>query len=221
MKKFFIAAAAASMLAACGGGEDSSTATATSAAGYWSSNNTALLVTGGGELWAVELTSPYYTLYAGNVTTSGDKFSANIKAFSGGVSATGTASGSFVEKKTLTGTATSGTLSSNFSMSYDSTYEAAPALSRIAGTYSVNSGGSLVVSAAGAISGTSGGCAITGTVTPGTDGGNYYRLSVKFGAAPCAIPNGTATGVVGQSGTRLIGGVVSGNLGDAFILTKI
>lgn len=224
MKKHLISAlVVASMLAACGGGGDSETTSTpqASAAGYWSANNIGMLVTGSGELWSVELTSPAYTLYTGTVTTAGDKFSANLKAYRGGASATGSASGSFVTKKTLTGTATSGTASSNFSMTYDSTYETAPAVSRIVGTYSVSSGGTMVISSTGAMAGTSGGCAITGTVTPGTGGGNYYRVSVTFGAAPCVIPNGTANGVVGQTGTRLVGGLVSGNLGDAFILTKI
>ena len=221
MKKHLIAAVTAvSMLAACGGGGDSSTTT-TSPSGYWTEPDFGMLVTNSGEIWGVDASSSTYGLLVGNLTTSGDKFTASLKVYRGGASASASASGSFVEKKTFSGTAVAGADSDAFKLTYDNAYEAVPSLSRIAGTYSVSSGGSLVVSAAGSISGTSGGCAVTGTVAPGTDGGNYYRLSVKFGAAPCAIPNGTATGVVGQSGTRLIGGVVSGNLGDAFILTKI
>lgn len=226
MKKHLISAlVVASILAACGGGGDSETTTTptpqASAAGYWADSQRAMVVTGSGEVWGIGLTSPSYTLFTGTMTSAGSNFSATLKAYSGTSSISGTLAGTFVEKKTLSGTAASAAGSGPFSMTYDSTFETAPSLSRVAGTYSVSSGGAVVISSTGALSGSSGGCAITGTVTPGTDGGNYYRVSVTFGAAPCAIPNGTANGVVGQSGSRLAGGLVSGNLGDAFVLTKI
>lgn len=219
---------AASILVGCGGGGDSDTAAPVpSIAGFWSSPATAtatagaMLITKSGELWAVDFTQPSYTLYKGSVSTSGDKFSANLTAYLGTRSASGTATGSFAEKKTLSGVASAGTVSSAFALTYDSTYEAPPALSRISGTYTMSSGGTVTISASGAFGAMSGtGCTSTGTVSPATDGGNYYRVSVQAGPAPCPTPGQTATGVVGQSGTSLIGGVVAGNLGDAFVLTK-
>lgn len=227
-KKLIAALSASAFLVACGGGGDAEApAAGPSAAGFWSSPATttatagAMLVTKGGEVWSVDFTQPSYTLYKGTLSTSGDKFSANITAYLGAQSASGTASGSFAEKKTITGVATSGTLSSKFSFSYDTAYETAPSLARIAGTYTPSSGGTVTISASGAFGALApSGCTSTGTISPSTDGGNYYRISVQAGPAPCATPGLTATGVVGQSGTSLVGGVVAGNLGDAFVLTK-
>jgi hypothetical protein len=39
------------------------------------------------------------------------------------------------------------------------------------------------------------GCAFSGTITPRASGKNVYDVSLKFGAAPCALANQTATGV--------------------------
>ncbi len=152
MKKHLIAAVTAvSMLAACGGGGDSSTTT-TSPSGYWTEPDFGMLVTNSGEIWGVDASSSTYGLLVGNLTTSGDKFTASLKVYRGGASASASASGSFVEKKTFSGTAVAGAESDAFKLTYDNAYEAVPSLSRIAGTYSVSSGGSLVVSAAGSIS---------------------------------------------------------------------
>lgn len=41
---------------------------------------------------------------------------------------------------------------------------------------------------------TSLGCKISGSVAPRASGKNVYDVTVNFGAAPCGVPNGSATG---------------------------
>ena len=53
----------------------------------------------------------------------------------------------------------------------------------------------LTMSAGGAVAGTNLGCTFTGTALPRASGKNVFDVSVTFGAAPCALPGQTATGI--------------------------
>jgi hypothetical protein len=84
-------------------------------------------------------------------------------------------------------------------------------LAELAGAYNGNAGFALgvrpavfTVTAAGAVTSSINGCAITGTATPRTDI-HGYDLTIAFGPAPCAIPNLSFTGIayVRQDNGRL------------------
>ncbi len=103
---------------------------------------------------------------------------------------------SFNGTVTYTNGATTG-----FSSAYDADFDQPASLSRVAGTYTGQvalaqgvQSTNLTISATGAISGTGGGCALTGTATPRTDG-NVYNLSIAFGSSPCAFANQTFSGL--------------------------
>jgi len=79
-------------------------------------------------------------------------------------------------------------------------YTAPGSLSTVTGIWPINltSGetASINISTTGALGGASSkGCAFSGTITPRASGKNVYDVSLKFGAAPCALANQTATGV--------------------------
>jgi hypothetical protein len=114
-----------------------------------------------------------------------------------------TMSVSYTAKQTFNGTVTyavGGT--SVFTTTYSTNYEAAPSLAAITGTFTGQvaafTGGiqdaALTVSSTGVLSGGGGGCAITGLISPRTDG-NAYNISIKFGAQPCMFTNQTIAGV--------------------------
>jgi hypothetical protein len=84
-------------------------------------------------------------------------------------------------------------------------------LAQLAGAYDGHAGFALgvrpavfTVTAAGAVSSSINGCAITGTATPRTDI-NGYDLNIAFGASPCLIPGLSFTGIayVRQDNGRL------------------
>ncbi len=79
-------------------------------------------------------------------------------------------------------------------------YRRPATLAAIAGTwsgfFSTGDDGSVVISSGGVVSSvTSVGCTISGTVVPRASGKNVYDVTVNFGPAPCALPNGTGIGV--------------------------
>lgn len=79
-------------------------------------------------------------------------------------------------------------------------YDTPATLAAIAGTwsgfFSTGDDGDVVISSGGVVSSvTSLGCTISGTVVPRASGRNVYDVTVSFGPAPCALPNGTGSGV--------------------------
>lgn len=54
---------------------------------------------------------------------------------------------------------------------------------------------SVTIQMDGTFSGTSGGCSFSGTLVPRASGKNVFDMSLTFGAAPCARPGQTATGI--------------------------
>lgn len=144
-------------------------------------------------------------------------------AFSGTLASSGVISGSV----TASGTnPVSVALTPAASADFD--YDMPATLSAIAGTwtggFSTDDSGSISISSGGTISSvTDIGCTITGSVTPRPSGKNVYNVSVAFGPAPCALPNGSATGIAVIIGSgdeeRLTVGVTTADrsLGAAFV----
>lgn len=115
-----------------------------------------------------------------------------------------TLAASYTVKQSLSGTVTYPSLTQTvtFTSTYDAQYEAAPALSIIAGNYSGRAGSNigtenatLTVMSTGVISGIgSSGCRFSGSATPRAKG-NVYDTSITFDSAPCLLPGSTLTGV--------------------------
>ena len=79
-------------------------------------------------------------------------------------------------------------------------YDTPATLAAIAGSwsgfFSTGDEGDVVISSGGVVSSvTTFGCTISGTVVPRASGRNVYDVTVTFGPAPCALPNGTGTGI--------------------------
>jgi len=221
LKKYFLYVFAVPFfVAACGGGGGSGQTNA-DASGFWSdptSDDSGILITKSGEIWGVALTSPYYTLYKGTVSTNGTTITGSGTMFVNDTSAPLSITGQVVPKSTIKGVATSNGTTSQFSLVYDSTYEITPTTASIAGAYTVSSGGSITVASTGSFMGSVNGCVVSGTLTPATNE-NFFRLSVAYDQATCQT-NVTASGIIVKSGTALVGGAVAGDLGDAFVMTK-
>ena len=114
-----------------------------------------------------------------------------------------TFSGTYLPQQSISGMVSYGNSSYvSFDMFYDSAYELAPNLSKLAGTYLGEVAfplgyeyAVLTVFPSGTVSGVgSSGCAITGFVAPGTSG-NVYSVSVTFGGNPCFFSNQTMSGI--------------------------
>lgn len=217
-------AVVALVLAGCGGGGGGDSGPALSVDGFWSGDEFALLVTPTGEVWgveAVEGSTSTYALLKGVITTSGTSFTVPFTRYFGSDALSATASGSFDPKATLSGTVTApGVAAAPFSSVYDSAYEGVPNLASLAGTYDYSSG-TLTLTSTGGLSGLSEGCAFNGHVTPDASGKNFYRVALTFGPSPCELPGAAASGVLVQSEpNQLVGGVLSGDVGQAIVLTR-
>jgi hypothetical protein len=112
-------------------------------------------------------------------------------------------------------------------------YDKAASLSDITGTWVGQTldgaGTSATISAAGAITGSSSGCAFTGTATPRPSGKNVFNVSLAFAnSSACRLPGGTATGiaisypVAGTARSQLTVGVQNQTrtFGTAFFATR-
>ena len=198
-----------------GGGSSSAPATPSAAQGLWNGiTNTNRTVVG-----LVLSDGLFYVLYSkvgnpaiiagvvqGNGSTNGGSFSSsNAKDFNleGAGILNASVSASFATKQTLNGTVTpTAGGSSTFTSTYNSNYELTPSVSILAGTFTGQVAFSLGVENAivtvannGSLSGSgAGGCNITGSVTPRSDG-NAFNTSVTFGGAPCYFANQTYTGI--------------------------
>ena len=202
----------AALLAACGGGNDGSGPSAGGFTGTTTSSR---------DLTAVVLTDgSYYLMYSavgdastvggvvqGTSAISGDSF-ASSDALDFNVEGLGMKPGAVAAELhpwdkfdgAFTPTSTGAALS--FQTRFDAAKNfSGPTLTQLAGAYGGNAGFALgvrpatfTVTAAGAVSSSINGCAITGTATPRTDI-NAYDLMIAFGPAPCAIPNLAFAGV--------------------------
>lgn len=144
----------------------------------------------------------------GTGVTSGTNFSiANLKDFSsGGAVVSGSLVATVNPGVSLTGTLVEPSGQITFpglapaGSSY--VYASAPNLSLITGAWSGNllSGGEAVnftIGTTGSITGLSASnCSFTGNLVPRASGKNVFDFNLTYGAAPCALPNQTATGSV-------------------------
>jgi hypothetical protein len=119
-------------------------------------------------------------------------------------------SGTYSPKATLNGTVTySGGTVVDFTSTYDAEFEAAPLLSAVSGTFNGTvafsagvQAATLTVSGTGAITGSAGGCSVTGSLSPRTDA-NAFNGSITFGPAPCFFADRTFSGIAYyDSGSR-------------------
>lgn len=218
-------------LAACGGGGDGGgsggSGNPSSASGFWSGGDWGVLVTPSGELWGYEqLAGGEIAAYKGDITTSGANFSGNVTVYLGTQSLAATVSGTFAPKSTLAGTITAGARSAAFSATYGASYDASPDLAALAGSYTTDNGGTVQMSAAGKFTGLTSGCSYSGSLKPDASGKNFYRATLRYGAAPCPLPGVLATGVAvasvsGASARIGVVGVVDGiNAGGVFIASR-
>lgn len=134
--------------------------------------------------------------------SSGDAIDVNLEG-QGVLPAT--VAGTYVTAQSFSGTVTYTSATQTFSLTdtYSPTgYQAAANLATLAGTY-IGKGGtsatgeahSLSISTTGAVTGSgAGGCAYSGTALPLVKG-NGYVFAISFGAAPCAFPNLTISGL--------------------------
>ncbi|KQP22993.1 hypothetical protein [Pseudorhodoferax sp. Leaf267] len=79
-------------------------------------------------------------------------------------------------------------------------YDTPATLASVAGNWSLNAltGESITLSVApnGSVTGVSSlGCTMTGTLTPRPSGKNVFNASLRFGPAPCALPDQSASGI--------------------------
>lgn len=207
------------LLTACGGGDDAPSNA--SAEGFWTSSNFGMVVTNTGEVWAVDTSTATFLLLRGSVTTQGNAFSASFQVYTP-TAVAASATGTVAAKSKITGTVMAQGVSSPFSLNYVSSYEAVPNRAALVGTYAVSSGGTVTLDANGQFAGTPNGCVVNGTLTPDASGRNFYRGTITFGQAPCSLPGVTAAGVLAPNGpNQLVGGFVSGTVGDAFVLTRM
>ena len=141
----------------------------------------------------------------GNGTTNGNSFSSsNAKDFNleGGGVIDATVSANFSARKTLNGTVSyTSYRGSTLTSTYRADYELTPSVPALAGTFTGQVASSVGVENAtvtlarnGTLSGSGeSGCALTGSVTPRTDG-NAFATSITFGGPPCYFENQTFTG---------------------------
>lgn len=213
-----LSASLVAVLAACGGGGDDDnkpapTPAASPLQGFWADDTSANLVTANGEMWGFSVEESSVYLQRGSLGTSGSNFSGSITFYEGTQSATGSVSGTFVARQSMTGTATLGGESNAFQLGFDASYDTPATLAGLAGNYTVPNG-SMAIAANGAATGTTNGCSFSASFSPDAGGKNYYRVNVRFGAAPCALPAASADGVAILAGNALLAGVVSGASGS-------
>lgn len=179
-------AATMALTAACGGGSGGNTASPPTPPptpvplikGFWTGSlgNTATqaIILANGDTWVVFMETGVVTRFARMQTTAnGNSFSSSGTQYllQSGVAETGTATGSFTEKKEMSGTMTAASGSSNFAVTYDSRYDTVASLSDAAGTwtgsYTGNGSLTMIITSTGALSGTSTtGCSYNGSLQP-------------------------------------------------------
>lgn len=213
----------ASTLGACGGGGGDGESQPTPAPApvstaeglYKGTASTARTITGlilnDGTYWVVYSQVNNSTAIAGAVQGTGSSLNGSFSstnALDFNVEArridSATVSTSYVAKQSINGTISYPTLNQTvtFTSTYDATYDVAPSLATIAGTYSGSAAvlagsesATVVITPAGAITGTgASGCRFTGaaTVRPAA---NVYDISITFNGGVCSNGTSTVTGV--------------------------
>lgn len=214
---------AALFLSACGGGGGGSASGSApapvvsgTAEGAWSgTTNQGRVVQGfvldDGSMWFLYTNKTNKNLIAGAFVGNASAQNGSYTVSNGldfnlegsGINAASIA-GTYGQKASISGSVNYTNPANNvtFTGTYVTDYDATPSLANVAGTYSgqtaVKAGvdsGTGVIDAAGNISTTgASGCKSTGKLTPRAKG-NVFNITINFGAAPCATPNGSVTGV--------------------------
>jgi hypothetical protein len=204
-------------LTACGGGGSSSTSAGTAEGVYKgtvSNSSTAsafnAVVLEDGQIWALYGNSIGGTLFVsgliqGQGTTNNGSFSSSsVKDFGTNPSVAGTLNASYVAGASLAGTFSSA--SGNVSLAgtavpaADFNYNTPALLSDVLGNWTLISTSTNVISmniaANGTYTGTdTGGCTLSGTITPRSSGKNIFNTTMSIGPAPCALPGWTGGGI--------------------------
>lgn len=212
----FATLALAVALAGCGGGSDSPTVIKSAEGVYVgtlsgsTSSAFQLLVLEDGSYWSMYGTSTASNflvrgfVQGSGTATNGNFNSSNAKDFGFIPATAGSLAATYTNESTINGSLTfaAGAVGFSGAAPVASTYVYAnPAVvSTIAGSWSLATLNSetltVNIGSTGAITGTSSlGCNFTGSATPRASGKNVFNLSLTFGAAPCALPSQTATGI--------------------------
>tara|TARA_R110002072_G_C7958528_1_gene533739 strand:- start:1117 stop:1839 length:723 start_codon:yes stop_codon:yes gene_type:complete len=202
--KLFSLSSTLVLLTACGGSGGSSS-TENELGGIWTGTVTLTDTT---ELGAIGLASEAGKIFflsggdlsIGNVATSGTNFTGSLIEYyaDGGNSASGSISGTFAARTSLTGSATFNSVqTSTFSFNYESIHERDSSFATISGTYSLTDGGyteTYTVDADGLITGSdTDGCVFNGQISlPDT---NYNIYGVNITASNCGDANGVYSGL--------------------------
>jgi|GEM_PF-4364022 len=228
-------------LSACGGGGGGSGFAPTAAAGLYESTGGStpafeVLVLDSGRTYAIYGMNSTTPVPAGGVivadtTTSGTTFSAGAVRdfnFSTHALSSGTATGTFAPKSTISGTVTyTGGTTANFSGAYNVGYEQKASFSAIAGTYGGETGdlsgtkvSVVTVDGSGVLAGsTSSGCTYVGFMT--THGaGNVFDATVTFRTG-CTEDGNTLRGHAFVSHNVLYVVVLSGDLGRGVLFAGV
>lgn len=214
---------ACSLLVGCGGGGGGSSTPTTpgpSAEGVYGgtmtgSRNTAFetIVLENGDFWSVygTQTSSIFSVAGfvqGSGTSNNGSFtSSNAKDFGYAPAAASTLNATYdATAKTISGSISEGTQTVTLSGGpiagslYN--YNTAAALTTVVGSWSTTSltgeGVAINVASTGAFTAISSfgfGCSFTGTITPRASGKNVFNVAMTFGAAYCALPGQSATGI--------------------------
>ncbi len=221
MSKLHVAAIAASvsLLVACGGGGGGTASTPSPQiakaegvyAGTLISNGTtgvfSSVILEDDTIWAIYGVAGTggSTIVQGFVAASGTStngaYSATGKdyGFTGGILNT-TATATYTPGVSITGTvSTGGSFSGTTANVTGYTYNTPAQVSSIVGSWSGSSlfgnATSVNIAASGAYSGTSGACAISGTLTPRASGKNIFNVTYANGVTGCGVPNLSAQGI--------------------------
>jgi len=143
-------------------------------------------------------------LEAPGTSSNGAYTATGVRAYGAGASAAdGTFTGTYAPGASLNGTllldGVSTTVSGTALVNTTYNYNTAARLANVAGAWSLagvdGAKVTLAVGADGKFTGTSGACAVTGSLAPRPSGKNVFTFSVVSGPAPCARPNEVINGV--------------------------
>jgi len=137
-------------------------------------------------------------------SANGSYTASEVREYGSGASATPyTLKATYVSGSSLNGSLTNGTVNTTFTGAplSNSTYvyNTPARLANISGAWNLTDLAgtkvALTIGADGKFTGTSGSCAITGSLTPFASGKNVFTFSLTAGPAPCAHPAEVTTGI--------------------------
>jgi hypothetical protein len=185
-------------LVACGG-SPSSTLSVTSLQGIWRSqagtaSTLSAVALADGKLWALVSNAGNTRVIKGSFAVQGNTYLANGKSFTLGTTTNSSTSltASVVEKTSLSGVITTGSLNENYSLTYQTRYDTAAALTDFAGTWRATLGPGTVNWTIGATG------ALTGNRTTGCTYTGQLSLRAEQKAVVDAVVNETCAGAVTQ-----------------------